>query len=121
MTLVGRGKFKRLGGSGAVPLIASTNKRARVAVEPAMFWAVHWYQAASLIFDLEISKVEAPLPSVVMCTSGPGVIDTPSCNYDCINISKVIYTLGGFFCVHQKYKKHQLSTVNSNQLFKLSK
>lgn len=37
---VGRGKFKRLG-SGAAPFGVSTKSRARVAVEPATFCAVH--------------------------------------------------------------------------------
>lgn len=49
MTFVGRGKFRRLG-SGATPFGVSTKSRARVAVEPATFCAVHWYQAASDIF-----------------------------------------------------------------------
>lgn len=46
MTFVGRGKFRRLG-SGAAPFGVSTKSRALVAVEPATFCAVHWYQAAS--------------------------------------------------------------------------
>lgn len=78
MTFVGRGKFRRLG-SGAVPLGVSTKSRARVAVEPATFCAVHWYQAASENLARGISKVEAPLPSLDIRTSGPGVIGTPSC------------------------------------------
>lgn len=78
MTFVGRGKFRRLG-SGAVPFGVSTKSRARVAVEPATFCAVHWYQAASENLARWISKVEAPLPSLDIRTSGPGVIGTPSC------------------------------------------
>lgn len=78
MTFVGRGKFRRLG-SGAVPFGVSTKSRARVAVEPATFCAVHWYQAASENLARGISKVEAPLPSPDMRTSGL-VIGMPSCN-----------------------------------------
>lgn len=77
MTFVGRGKFRRLG-SGAAPFGVSTKSRARVAVEPATFCAVHWYHAASDDLAQGISKIDAPLPSVDMRTSGPGAIGTPS-------------------------------------------
>lgn len=76
MTFVGLGRLRRRG-SGADPLGVSTKSRARVAVEPATFWAVHWYQAASDALARGMSSVEAPL-SIVMCTSGPGTIGTPS-------------------------------------------
>jgi hypothetical protein len=76
MTFVGLGRLRRRG-SGADPLGVSTKSRARVAVEPATFWAVHWYQAASDALARGISNVEAPL-SIVMCTSGPGTTGTPS-------------------------------------------
>lgn len=78
MIFVGRGKFRRLG-SGVVPFGVSIKSRARVAVEPATFWAVHWYQAASENLAHGMSKVEAPLPSLDIRISGPGVIGTPSC------------------------------------------
>lgn len=77
MTFVGRGKFKRLG-SGIAPLGVSTKRRALVAVEPATFCAVHWYQAASENFDNGISRVDDPPPSVDMRTSALGDIGTPS-------------------------------------------
>lgn len=77
MIFVGRGKCKRLG-SGVGPFGVSTKSRARVAVEPAVFCAVHWYQAASENVALGMSNVEAPLPSVDIRTSGPGDIAIPS-------------------------------------------
>ena len=52
-----------------------------MAVEPAVFCAVHWYQAASLYLAREMSSVEAPLESVVICTSGLDEMVTPSCGY----------------------------------------
>lgn len=91
MTFVGRGKFRRLG-SGAVPFGVSTKSRARVAVEPATFWAVHWYQAASENLAHGISKVEAPLPSLDIRISGPGVIGTPSCQTSSVSEKFVIDT-----------------------------
>lgn len=77
MTFVGRGKFRRLG-SGAAPFGVSTKSRARVAVEPATFCAVHWYQAASDNFTQGMSRDEAPVPSADIRTSGPGANGTPS-------------------------------------------
>jgi len=83
MTFVGRGKFRRLG-SGVIPFGVSTKSRARVAVEPAIFCAVHWYQAASENLAHGMSKVEAPLPSLDIRISGLGIIGTPSCkNFWC--------------------------------------
>uniref|UniRef100_A0A182QG61 Uncharacterized protein n=1 Tax=Anopheles farauti TaxID=69004 RepID=A0A182QG61_9DIPT len=64
--------------SGAGPFGVSTKSRARVAVVPATFWAVHWYQAASDAFARGMSTVVQPFSSLQICTSGPGTSGMPS-------------------------------------------
>lgn len=63
MTLVGLGRLSLRGSGADVCLSVSTKRRARVAVDPATFCAVHWYQAASEALARVMSKVDAP-PSV---------------------------------------------------------
>lgn len=65
ITRVGRGKFKRLGSTTAAFGVL-TKSLARVAVEPATFWAVHWYQDASVNLAHAISRVEDPVLSAVI-------------------------------------------------------
>lgn len=64
MNLTGFGKWGLWGWAGPEGLVVCTWRRARVAAEPAEFWALHWYQPASEPLALRICSVEAPLWSL---------------------------------------------------------